>query len=98
SGKNGLRFRNIIRLTPDIGDFHTRLFTDDAAGRHIPGLERKLPKPIKTTRSYITKIQSSRAQAAHTLREFCEFYKIGKIIPPGIPGIVWKTGHQQALL
>src|SRR5215207_5581403 len=98
SSENRLRRRNVIIAVLHSGYQSTSLFTDQAARRHIPRIECKLPKTIKATRAYISKVKRSGTKSAYAARKLSEFHKVGKIVLWRIPGIIRKACHKQTLL
>ena len=82
----------------DAGHARPGFFRDQSACGNIPGVEGHLPETIKAACRHVTQIDRRRAEPADSPGEFPKLHKVGEVILWGIPGIVRKSGHEQAFL
>src|SRR5688572_28841801 len=96
AGDHRLRRRQVIGFACNASHTRASFFRDQPASGYIPGIQRHLTKPFKTTGGDVTEIERRRTQPAHALRELAKFYEVIEVILWCIPGIVRETCHEQA--
>src|SRR5947199_4562986 len=70
--RQGLAAIQLKRSMLKIGHLATSFLHNENAGGSVPGIQVKFPEPVEAPAADITKIQSGRSGAPHSMRSQCD--------------------------